>query len=290
MKQPKDDDRPPVLSKNITTGQHIIPAYIIKKWKQNVIITENCPFNIKFRKKFKKGKKERLPQSERSECLCVYHRWSQSFEVNANKFVEQPFFKLIDELEKDERDIIKFDFIKDKDKALTIIDYYLLIKRRMYFKLNNSNEVFKNFVGVKSGNYTKEEQETLERKHVSYYFNNQMIGMEWISYLMDTQFNRHCSENDVRTLNEHQNWFYIRIHDKTSRFVLPDNWNNWQIISVSPYSIFISQAFINYLYGFTDYLQFLDIKNPPIPIRKIVKLSSIINNLALSVYDKWIIF
>ena len=288
MKQPKDDDRYEVNNPRITKGQHIIPANIIKKWKQKdkdgrlKLLTQ-----IKFTPK--SDPKIQWFSDEGRDDFCVYHRWSQSFEVNANKFVEQPFFKLIDELEKDERDIIKFDFIKDKDKALTIIDYYLLIKRRMYFKLNNSNEVFKNFVGVKSGNYTKEEQETLERKHVSYYFNNQMIGMEWISYLMDTQFNRHCSENDVRTLNEHQNWFYIRIHDKTSRFVLPDNWNNQQIISVSPYSIFISQAFINYLYGFTDYLQFLDIKNPPIPIRKIVRLSSIINRLALCVYDKWLI-
>ena len=179
MKQPKDDDRPKVLSKDgsISTGQHIIPAYIIKKWKQNGIITgqpKNCPFDIIFRQNTNKQeiehkKKPSHPQSESSECFCVYHRWSQSFEVKANKFVEQPFFKLIDELEKDERDIIKFDFIKDKDKALTIIDYCLLIKRRMYFKLNNSNEVFKNFVGVENGNYTQEEQETLERKHVSYY-------------------------------------------------------------------------------------------------------------------------
>ena len=287
MKQPKDDDRYEVNNPRITKGQHIIPAKIIKKWKQNVIIkgqSKNCPFDIEFRK----GKEDRPPQSERSECFCVYHRWSQSFEVYANEVVEQQFFKLIDELEKDERDIVKFDFIKDKE-TLTIIKYHELIKRRMFYKLNNSNEIFKNFVGVESSNFTKEQQEILEQKHIGYYVNNQMIGCEWAQYRTHIDFDKFCAKNGSRQLKEHQNWFYIRIHDKTSRFFLPDNWNNWQIISVSPHSIFVSQVFINYLGGFTDYLQFLDIKNPPIPIRKIVRLSSIINRLALCVYDKWLI-
>ena len=292
MKQPKNDDRPEVLSPYITKGQHIVPAYIIKKWLQDVVITgktKKCPFDIKFRKNKNEYKKApSLPQSEGSKFFCVYHRWSQSFEVNANKFVEKPFFKLIDELEKDERDIIKFDFIKDKE-TLTIIKYYELIKRRMYYKLNNSNKIFKNFVGVKSSNYTKKQQEALELKHVAYYVDGEMRGSEFAQYKVHMDCDKMCAEDCIRTLKEHQDWFYIKINDKTSRFFLPDNWNNWQIVSISPYSIFISQAFINYL-GSKDYLQFLDIKNPPFPIRKIVKLSTIINNLAMQVYDKWIIF
>lgn len=279
MKQPKDDDRTPVLSKKITKGQHIIPAKIIKKWKQDGILLTKIKNNQKLQKISNERNKKGL--------FSVYHRWSQSFEVYANEVVEQPFFKLIDELEKDERDIIKFDFIKDR-QTLTIIKYHELIKRRMFYKLNNSNEIFKNFVGVESSNFTKEQQEILEHKHIGYYVNNQMIGCEWAQYRTHIDFDKFCAENGSRQLKEHQNWFYIRIHDKTSRFVLPDNWNNWQIISVSPDSILISQAFINYL-GWIGILPFLDIKSPPIPIRKIVKLSSIINRLALCVYDKWLI-
>ena len=187
MKQPKDDDRYSVKNQcstkkqqGITKKQHIVPKKIIKKWKQNVVITgqpENCPFDIEFRK----GKEDRLPQSEGSKCFWVDHRWSQSFEVNANKFVEQLFFKLINRLENQSNNVVKFDFIKDK-QTLTIIKYYELIKRRMYYKLNNSNEVFKNFVGVESGNFTKEQQKILELKYIGYYVNGEIRGMEWTQY------------------------------------------------------------------------------------------------------------
>ena len=98
MKQPKDDDRYEVNNPRITKGQHIIPAKIIKKWKQNVVITgqpKNCPFDIKFRK----GKEDRFPQSERSECFCVYHRWTQNVE-NWKEKIEKDFYKLCDELDK----------------------------------------------------------------------------------------------------------------------------------------------------------------------------------------------
>lgn len=286
MKQPKNDDRPKVLSPDIPKAQHIVQAFIIKKWKQNGSLLTQIKHNPKLQK----------ISNEKNDLFCVYHRWSQSFEENKvgkktdgkDITVETLFSDLTEELAKDQRDIIKFDFIKDK-QTLTIIKYYELIKRRMYYKLNNSNKIFKNFVGVKSSNFTKEQQEALERKHVAYYVDGELRGSEWMQYKMHMDFDKMCAEDGVRTLKEHQDWFYIRIHDKTSRFFLPDNWNNWQIISVSPYSIFISQAFINYL-GSKDYLQFLDIKNPPSPIRKIVKLSTIINNLAMQVYDKWIIF
>ena len=285
MKQPKNDDRPPVLSKDIIKAQHIVPAKIIKKWKQDGILLTKIKNNPKLQK----------ISNERNDLFCVYHRWSQSFEDNKvgkksdgkDITVETLFFDLTEELAKDQRDIIKFDFTKDKE-TLTIIKYWRLIHRRMFYKLHNSNEEFKNFVGVESSNFTKEQQEALERKHIAYYVNNQMIGCEWMLYQRDVDVDKICAENGSRQFKEHHDWFYIRIHDKTSRFVLPDNWNNWQIISVSPDSILISQAFINYL-GWIGILPFLDIKNPPIPIKKIVKLSSVINSLALKIYDKWII-
>jgi len=260
MKQPKDDDRPLVLSKKITKGQHIIPAKIIEKWKQKdkdgrlKLLTQ-----IKFTPK--SAQKIQWFSDERRDDFCVYHRWSQSFEVYANKVVEQPFFKLIDELEKDERDIIKFDFIKDK-QILTIINYYELIQRRIYYKFNNSNV---DCEAVVTKNFTQEEQEELEYNHIGYIANNKMMGLEWLGY---------CGK--------------CLYHEKsaTSRFVLPDNWDDLQIVSVSPHSILISQYSINVLGQEID-LNKLDINNPN--CKDIVSFVDIINKIALMSYDKWLI-
>ncbi|MBQ7537002.1 MAG: hypothetical protein IJT14_02660 [Rickettsiales bacterium] len=281
MKQPKDDDRYEVNNPHITKGQHIIPANIIKKWKQKdkdgrlKLLTQ-----IKFTPK--SDPKIQWFSDERMDDFCVYHRWSQSFEVYANEVVEQPFFKLIDELEKDERDIIKFDFIKDR-QTLTIINYDELIKRRIYYKFNNSNV---DCEAVVTKNFTQEEQEELEYNHIGYIANNKMIGLEWLGYWGKCLYHEKSAERGTRKSKEHHDWFYIRIHDKTSRFVLPDNWDDLQIVSVSPHSILISQYSINVLGQEID-LNKLDINNPN--CKDVVSFVDIINKIALFVYDKWLI-
>lgn len=72
-------------------------------------------------------------------------------------------------------------------------------------------------------NFTQEEQEELEYNHIGYIANNKMMGTEWPAYWAKCLYHEKNAERGTRKSKEHHDWFYIRIHDKTSRFVLPDN-------------------------------------------------------------------
>ena len=299
MKQPKDDDRYEVNNPRITKGQHIIPAKIIKKWKQNVVITgqpKNCPFDIKFRK----GKEDRFPQSERSECFCVYHRWTQNVE-NWKEKIEKDFYKLCDELDKN--NIVCLQIEKREEKKI-ILNYFYCLMACNYLKdfnsfvqLNVDEDVCKH----QKPAYTREEVDSMEPNSYGTFIEEKNGKLYCDDSLPVFHGSIHRAQLQLEGNKEYwtNTWFYIKTKE---RLYLPDCYkplsgmNNEMVgvINVSPHSILISQYFIStYLRRIAEGNNFdlsqLDIANPPADCKKVVSFVKIINSIALKSYDKWLI-
>lgn len=301
MKQPKNDDRPEVLSPDITKAQHIVPAYIIKKWKQDDILLTKIKNNPKLQKISNERNKKGL--------FCVYHRWVQLVEKQKEK-IENAFHKLVSEIEKEQSNLV-IDGENQKEQEI-ILNYFHTMMTCNSFKYKYGNS----YVKLNLPSLDKEEEHSMKKRIQLYEkkgYDRDYFEKSGISYIdddfkidmSDLQFGVNVYQRTHFYVYENKNdqrakWYFIKTKE---RLYLPDcykplagmNNETVGIINVSPHSILISQHFINtYLsiiakYNNFDLLQ-LDINYPPTGCKKVISFTKIINNIALNSYDKWIIF
>ena len=281
MKQPKNDDRPPVLSKDIIKAQHIVPAKIIKKWKQDGILLTKIKNNPKLQKISNERNKKGL--------FCVYHRWMQSVEKYKTE-IENAFHKLCSKLDSSKNSM--FEITENTDTE-TILNYFYCLMACYYLKDNNSyiqlNIDKEDFENQKPA-YTRKEAEEFECKNTYSMIVSGHDGKLNCDISIGI-FTNYIQGAMMQYKDKTNTWFYIKTKE---RLYLPDDWHNWLIISVSPNSILVSKYFINtYLSGIAEINNFdlsqLDINNPPADCKKVISFVKIINEIASRSYDKWII-
>ena len=296
MKQPKNDDSPPVLSKNIIKAQHIIPANIIKKWKQDGILLTKVKNNPKLQK----------VSNERNALFCVYHRWVQLVELHKTN-IENEFHKLVNEFEKEQSNLV-IDDRAQKEQEI-ILNYFNTIMTCNYFKYKENSSYVKLDLLLSNEQerqiqqqIRQQEKEGFDREYcekigIGYLDSDFKIDLSHGQFLVNvyprTHFYVYENKNDPRAI-----WFYIKTKE---RLYLPDCYKPYEmdnetvgIINISPHSILISQHFINtYLSRIAEINNFdlsqLDIDNPPADCKKIISFVKIINEIASRSYDKWLI-
>lgn len=289
MQQPKNDDRYKVEDPRITKAQHIIPAKIIKEWKQDRILLTKIKNNPKLQK----------ISNERNDLFCVYHRWTQNVE-NWKTTIEKDFYKLCDELDKNNT-VVCLQIEKHKEKE-TILDYFYCLMACNYLINNNS------FVTLNIDEDIRKQRPAYTRAQVDA-FEYESCGM-----FVEESNGKICCDTSLLTFQRSfiigrsrlkgnketwtNTWFYIKTKE---RLYLPDryqpigsNQETCGIINVSPNSAFISLYFIHTQLNILAYMNKvsifrIDIMNPPTIISKCIKISNILNQIALVSYNKWLI-
>lgn len=311
MKQPKDDDRPLVLSKKITKGQHIIPAKIIEKWKQKdkdgrlKLLTQ-----IKFTPK--SDPKIQWFSDERRDDFCVYHRWVQKVEKQKTD-IENDFYTLVSECESEceklQSDIVAIDSRDQKNQEI-VLNYFSAIMMCNYLKYPKNNSYIemklqlsdvdeqirqRQLQNLDEDNNYREDWEISGCAYLDAHNKVDISDMAFLSNVYQrTRFYVYMNKDDPRAI-----WYYIKTKE---RLYLPDcykpceemNNENVGIINVSPHSILISRYFIDtYLRRIAEANHFdlsqLDIVNPPADCKNVISFVKIINSIALKSYDKWLI-
>ena len=300
MKQPKDDNRPNISKQSgITHDQHIVPAKIIKKWKQD----GNLLTKIKNNPKLQKISNER----NKKGLFSVYHRWTKNVE-NLKTNIENKFHKIVSEYEQQPFNLI-IDDRAQKEQEI-ILNYFNTIMTCNYFKYKENSSYVKLNLSLSNEQERQRQQQIRQQEKEGFdreYFEKIGIGhldgdgktdvshgIFLVNVYPRTHFYVYENKNNPKAI-----WFYIKTKE---RLYLPDCYKPYEemdnetvgIINVSPHGILISQHFINtYLSRIAEINNFdlsqLDINNTPADCKKVISFVKIINEIASRSYDKWLI-
>lgn len=155
-----------------------------------------------------------LKRNKRAKMFCTKRTWDQQAENGYMVIIESSFHEEIDNIK---------NFSERNHQAIT--NYCLLWRLRHDYHLKNLDNVALN--GLSGSNLTKEQEEILENKNVSYFRNGGILPSRFVS----------GSLIQIRLMQEKKTWAHLKwglLEALNGEFLVADSYDEWAFIPISP--------------------------------------------------------
>lgn len=192
----------------LTIKQHVFPKKSIDRFSDGEgvvqLVRKNCAKVIKV--------------NSSNYLFCAKRVWDQRTEAGIGKNIEDRFQDLAESILTDSSKVI------GHFEKIVVEDFFSLWRTRQKFRVEGLEDL--RLEGIEGDSLTKDQQEILERKHVSFFRDGVMPGrfaaqIHVIGYM-----------NTFRENNRDMQWGVVRAGE--GEFIVPDCFQDMMIVPVSP--------------------------------------------------------